>query len=130
RFPSAPLAHLLQKAIVVGPVRLQIEAEVQEWPPQGSMDAKVQRHQQAPDAAITVEERMDRLELHVKQPGLDEGRKPRLIFMHEGFECGEAGIEFRYRRRDEQRVRWASAADPVLRAPELAAALRAAATAL
>ena len=73
---------------------------------------------------------MQCLELHVQQARLDEGGQAGSIFVHEAFKCVEAGAELVDGRRHEQGIAWTRAANPVLRAPELAGALGAAASAL
>ena len=73
---------------------------------------------------------MDRLELDMEQPGLDESRQLRGVLVQEALELSEAAVEFGDRRRNEQGVAGPGAADPVLRAPEFAGALGPATTAL
>ena len=69
---------------------------------------------------------MDRLELHVREPGAHQDRQPVIVGMQETLErrhaIGHGGVW----RRDESGVAGAGAADPVLRAAELAGVLAAA----
>jgi hypothetical protein len=67
------LPHLLEQPVVIGAMRFEIEAEVEERLPQHAVGAKIECRQQAANAAITVKERMDRLKLDVEQPGFDQG---------------------------------------------------------
>jgi len=77
------------------------------------MHAEVERHQQAAYAPIAIQKWVDRLELDVEKPGLDNRRQPRFFLMHEPLQGIEARIELRRRRRNEERVPGASAPDPV-----------------
>ena len=72
---------------------------------------------------------MDRLELNVDEPSLDEVRHLRPVLVHEGFERSENRVELRHGRRDEERVARTATSNPILRTPELAWVLGAAATA-
>jgi hypothetical protein len=80
-FPSTALAHLLQEPVIVGAARFEIEAQVEERRAQHAVHAKVQRHEEMADAPVAVKERVDRLELDVKEPGFDEGWQLRLVLM-------------------------------------------------
>ena len=71
-----------------------MEAEIEKGLLQHPLGAEIERDQKAADAPVAVEERMDRLELDVEQPRLDERRQSRLVFVDEGFEGGEASGEF------------------------------------
>lgn len=92
-----------------------------------------QRDQQAAEAAVAVEEGVDRLELHVGERGPDQrgGRLggPRTgagPAVQKGLEGRHAGLDFVGRRRHEVGAARSRATDPVLRAPELARQLLAA----
>ena len=71
-FPCALLADFLQKAVIVGTMRLEIEAEIEERLMQDILNAEIERHQQTANAAIAVQEGMDGLELHVEEASLDQ----------------------------------------------------------
>ena len=94
------------------------------------MNAEIERDQQAPDPAVAVQEGVDRLELNMEQPRLDERREFRGLFMHEALKGIEACIDLVRRRRHEQGVAGARAADPVLRSAECAGGFGATAAAL
>src|SRR5205085_6434799 len=65
--PIAGLAHGLQALVVRAPVRLEVEAEVQQRLAHHLALAQKKRDQQPAEAAVAVEERVDRLELHVRE---------------------------------------------------------------
>jgi hypothetical protein len=52
------------------------------------VNAKVEGHEEPADTPVAIEERVDCFELHVKKPGLDQGRQPRLVLVHERLERG------------------------------------------
>ena len=128
--PGAVFANLLQQAIVVGAMGLQIEAEIEERLPQDVVDAQIQRHQEAADAAVAVQERMQGLELNMEQARLDQGRQARGVLVHEALEGVEASLQLRHGRRYEESVSRPGPTDPVLRAAEFARVLGCAAPAL
>ena len=101
RLPGAVLADFLQQAVIVGAMRLQIETEIEKRVAQHAIGAKEERHQKTANAAVAVEEGMDRLELDMEQTGFDQRRQARLRFMDEPLESVEAGVEFADRRRNE-----------------------------
>ena len=71
-FPSAVLTDLLQQTIVVSASCFEVEAEIQEGLTQCASITQHERDQQAPETSVAVEERMDRLELHMREPCLDQ----------------------------------------------------------
>src|SRR2546430_5653822 len=56
---------------------LKVGGEIQQWLRQATTLDEKQRDEEAPDAAVAVEERMDRLELLVHQRALNEIRGDR-----------------------------------------------------
>lgn len=68
--PGAVFANLPKQPVLVSAMGLQVEAQVEERFPQHAVDAEVERHQQATDTTIAVEEGMDCLELDVQRPAL------------------------------------------------------------
>ena len=72
--PSALLPYFLQQPVVVGAMRLQIETEIEQRLAHDAGHAKEERDQQPSQPAITVQEGMDGLELHVDQASLDQWR--------------------------------------------------------
>ena len=87
-----------------------------------------QRHEQASQTAVAVQEGMDGLELHVRQPRPDEDGEPVVSGVQEALErrhaVGHGGVG----RRHEDGVAGPGPADPVLRAAEFAGGLGAAAS--
>ncbi len=73
RFPGAVFADFLQQAVIIGPTRFEIEAEVKKGLSKYAGGAKEQRDQEPTEAAIAVQERMDGFKLYVKEPRLDQG---------------------------------------------------------
>ena len=114
------LPDFLEQAIVIGATGFQIEAEIEKRSAQDTVNAEIEGDEQAPDPAIAVEEGVDRFELDMEQPRLDERREFRGGFMHETLEGIKACMEFMRRRRDEQGVPGARTTDPVLRSAEFA----------
>ena len=78
------------------------------------------RDQETPDSAVAVEERVDRLELRVRQTGVDERRERLLV--EKPLEVVQRHLHLRDRRRDESGLVQGRVLgpDPVLRAAELA----------
>ena len=93
-FPMAVLTHFLEQPVVVSAMRFEKQAEIEERLLQHAVDTKIERDQQPADTAIAVKKRVYGLELDVQQPGLDEGRKARLVLVHEAFKRPEAFIKF------------------------------------
>jgi hypothetical protein len=87
------------------------------------------RYQQPPDTTVSVEERMDRFELHVGKGGGYEYGILRRRLVKRALERRHQVIDERGWWRHEVRVAGPGAADPVLRSPELAGLLLASATA-
>lgn len=81
---------------------------------------KKERYQQAADAAVAVEKRVDRLELDVRQRCFDERRLRRVLIVDETLEFGHAFFDEGWWRRNEMGRSRPRASDPVLRAPEFA----------
>src|SRR5690606_15029864 len=67
--------------------RLEVEAEVQQRIAQHAIVAEQERGQEPADAAVAIEERMDRLELHVGEAGPDEVRQAVAPIVEEALEC-------------------------------------------
>jgi hypothetical protein len=119
--PLAVRAHALQALVVLVPVALEVQAQVEQRPRQyACLRAEQERDEQAAEAAVTVEERMDRLELRVRQRRLQEDRRLRRLIVEEALEVAHRRNDVAWRRRNEARVAGPRAADPVLRRAELA----------
>ena len=78
------------------------------------------RNQQAADAAVAVQEGVDGLELGVHQRHPHQRRKLWLSLVDEVLEMAQQLRDMLWGRRHEHRVAWPRAADPVLRAAQLA----------
>ena len=127
--PVAVVPHGVEQPVVLGPVLLEVEAQVEQRLAEHAGVAEEQRDQQPPDAAVAVEEGVDGLELHVRERRLDEHRQVVAVVVQEALQGGHAVGDGRVRRRHEDGVAGARAADPVLAAAELARVLVAAAAA-
>ncbi len=79
-----------------------------------------QTDEQPPDATIAIEKRVDRLELSVRQPRLEDGRRRPELVVKEPLEVVESHRHLVGWRRHEASIRQASPTDPVLRTPKLA----------
>ena len=119
-FPVAMGANPVQQFVVHGPVLLEVEAEVQQR--LGQEPALVQEHgnQQAPQAPVAIQKRVDGFKLHMRQCGLDEHRRGRGLLVQKGFQRRHAGLHGLRWRRHKARIARPGATDPVLGAPELA----------
>src|SRR5688572_3252887 len=84
--------------------------------------------QQPTDAAVAVQKRMNRFELHVSQRGFDQCWIWRMFVMDEPLKIGHAVLESMRWRRDESGVARPCPTNPVLSAAKLARRLFAAAT--
>ena len=71
-FPIAIAADRRQSRVVLLLPLLERQAEVEQRLIEQLPVFDEQRDQQAPDASVTVEKRVDRLELHVRQPHADQ----------------------------------------------------------
>src|SRR5438876_661423 len=83
--------------------------------------AEEERDEQAADAAVAIEERMNRLELSVGESDFDQQWQA-IRFVQERLEVAQSGGYFVRRRRDERGVRERRGAgpDPVLTPTQLA----------
>ena len=80
---------------------------------------KKQRDKQSPDASVAIQERVDRLELHVCEARLHQ-RRQRIIRVNPLVELRHERRHIFGRRGHEPRVAGPRAADPVLGASDLA----------
>lgn len=111
--PIAAVAHRRQMRVVLLLTPLEREAEVQHGTLEEAPVLEKQCDEQTADAAVAIQKRMDRLELHVCQPSLDQ-RRQRIVRVEPLLELGhELGHDLR-RRRNEPGVPWPRSADPVL----------------
>ena len=89
----------VQERVVLRPVPLQEEGQVQQRPGEDPLPAEVERDQQPPDPAVAVEERVDRLELRVDQRDPDQ-RRDRVVRLDERLERDQGRPDLRGGRRD------------------------------
>jgi len=76
-------------------------------------------HQRPARTTVAVDERMDRLELHMDDPGLDDSGKIRALFVEKALKVAHA-FEHQFRgRRDIGRISGPTATNPILTLPEL-----------
>src|SRR5690606_1273734 len=74
-FPIACRAHAIEAAVVFRPMAFEVEAEIEEGLREESPILEEERHQEPSDAPVAIEERVNRLELHVKEARSDERRQ-------------------------------------------------------
>src|SRR2546427_2312040 len=79
--------------------------------------------QQAADAAVPIEKRVDRFKLNVRQSGFHQRGIGCVLVMDEALQRCHAVFDMGRRRRDEVSIAWTRAADPILRATEFAKGL-------
>ena len=103
-FPIAGQTDIVEQLIVILTVGLEVEAEVEHRLPQHLLLAQEQSDQQTPQTAVAVQERVDRLELHMCQRRLEQHRSRLWLVMQEEFQLAHALQQFFCRRRNEGRV--------------------------
>src|SRR5690606_27196199 len=126
--PGLPVAFPpdeVEQRVVLLAVLLEVEAEVEQRIAQHAVVAEQKRDQEPADAAVAVEERMDRLELHVGEAGPDEVRQAVAPIVEEALERSHRVRDRGVRRRHEHGITRPGAADPVLGTPKLAGVLAA-----
>jgi hypothetical protein len=129
RFPVSVAADTIQEVVVRGAIPFEIEAEVEERVAEDPRLAEQQRDEETADAAVAVEKRMDRLELHVRQGRAQEHRHAVALRVKELLELRHALGNRRVWRRHESGVSRSRATNPVLGAAEFARILPASAAA-
>src|SRR5262245_41469473 len=82
--------------------------------------AQDERNEQAADAPVAIQKRMDSLELDVRQSGFDQRWIGRVFVVNEAFQRAHAILNVGGWRWNEMRVSGPRAANPVLRATEFA----------
>lgn len=119
--PVATGADRHETVVVFGAVLLEVMAEVEERQPQDATLAEKESDEQAPDAAIAVEEWVDRLELRVGKSAEDEHGHGRGA-VEEKLELPHGVVHVRDGRRNERGLgeRASARTDPVLRSSEFA----------
>lgn len=126
-FPVAAQPHLVEQFVVQRAMFLEEQARVEHRLAQHTVGDQLQHDQQAPEAAVAVEKRVNGLELHMRQRRLDERRRGLRLVVEEALERREAVLQRIGRRRHECRVAGPRTAYPHLRAPHLAGCLAASA---
>ncbi len=97
---------------------LQVPAEVQQRFGQQAAVFEQRRDQQAPDASIAIEERVDGFKLGVRQRNPHQRRERARLVVNELLKIAQqAGYPIR-RRRHKSGVARTGATDPVLRTPQ------------
>src|SRR5205807_4929523 len=119
RFPIALQADRVEQPVVLGAVALEEKAQVQQRLGEQLPVLQQERDEQATDAAVAVEKRVDGLELDVHERGADERRQV-VVAVDVLLKIAEKTCQLLGRRRDENGVARTSAADPVLAASQLA----------
>jgi hypothetical protein len=89
-FPVAVPANVVKQVVVLGSMLLEKETEIQERFTKYAGVAQQQRDEKPSDTSVAIEERMDRLKLHVRQPRTHKYRKTVVLGVHEAFERGHA----------------------------------------
>ena len=116
-------ANAGKQLVVAAAMDLEKKAQVQQRLLQHFFAQQHQRNQQAADASIAVQKWVDRLELHMRERGLDQRRVACGHVVQKIFQLGDALRNVLGRRRYQGRRIGARAADPVLDAPVLAGRL-------
>ena len=71
----------------------EIKTQIMERLSEQSTPMQEKRDEQTSEPAIAVEERMDRLELHMGQGSLDQQRQARGVFVEKRFQIGHARLD-------------------------------------
>ena len=93
---------------------LEVEAQVQQRLLQHSGVVQQDRDEQSSDTSIAVEERVDRLELHVRQRRRHQDRVGSISVVEHALQSRHRLLDERRRRRHEMSVPGPSSTDPVL----------------
>ncbi len=72
---------MVEKAIIVGPMLLQVEAQVEKGLVDQSSGPQDKRNQKAVDASVSVEERVDTFQLDMSQGSPYEYRQLSALFV-------------------------------------------------
>ena len=123
RLPVTCFAHLAQEPEVGVAVSIEMETHVEERLPQHAGVEEHEGDEYSSHPAVSVQERVDRLELQVGQGDSDQRRHPVVAGVEEEFQVSHAPVHGASRRGYEGRVARPGAADPVLRAAEVARVL-------
>src|SRR5579885_517955 len=120
-FPVATIADCLKPIVVLRPVELEEVRKIEQRPFQDLLFAQQKGDQQAPDSSVSVEERMNGLELRMSDPHLDE-RRHWMFLVQELLKVVERLSHLMWRRRRISRVcqRRTGRVNAVLRMSKLA----------
>ena len=69
--PVTGITHGVQQPVVLGPVLLEIQAQVKKWLPKHPVMMQKKGDQQPAHPAVAIEEGVNGFELHVGKGGLD-----------------------------------------------------------
>ncbi len=83
RFPFPLGPYCIEKVIVLSPMGFEIEAEVEEGFVQHPFKTKEKGDEESPDPSVSVEKRVNRLELSMGKSRLDEKRESFGLVMEE-----------------------------------------------
>lgn len=83
-------SHALQVFVVLEAPHLEVEAQVQDRLRQRPLGTQEQRDEESSEATIAVEKRVNGLELHVGEPGLDQRWRPLGLVVQELLERAHA----------------------------------------
>ena len=119
RFPVAPVSHFVEKRVVVVPMLLEKEAQIEKRLTQRAAVMQHEGDQKAPHPSVAVEEGMDGLELDMSEAGPQEQGQPVVVRVQKAFQIEHAIGDRGNRRRDETRHTRSQSADPVLRTAKL-----------
>jgi hypothetical protein len=114
----AALAREEQVVVVLAAVLLEIGGEVEQWLGQRATEDQHQGDEQPTDAPVAVEERVDHLELVVRERQLHQQRQ--VVLVQEPFEVRQRHAHLLRGRGHEHRIGQRVAADPHRTGPQLA----------
>ena len=102
--PVAVIANALEALVVLAAMTSQVVGEIEERALQNPRLAEQEGHQQAANASVPVEERVDALELCVHERDLDE-RWQGVVAVQERFQLAERALHLGWWRRDVRCLR-------------------------
>ena len=118
-FPVAGGADAVEQVVIHRAVRFEVEGKIEQRLCKQTTVVQEQGDEEAAEAAIAIEKRMNGLELHMGERGFDQHGQAGGFVVEEGFERGHAGLDLWRRGRNEAGVTRAGASDPILAAAKL-----------
>ncbi len=116
-FPVPVATHGWQPCVVLLLLPPECQVEIEQRLLDQTPKLHEQRDQQPADTAVSVEERVDRLELYMCQPDPNQGGKV-AVFMPPLLQGSKRAWNLLGRRRDESLISGSAAANPVLQAAD------------